>query len=1395
VSQPKRGEDGSALVLALFFSVVFFVLLAAMMTFTDVGLKSTKGFRNQLVSGAASAGAVDAAINRYRDGACGDDPAPLTSEVRPVNEKNVIVHCTTTQPANRPANALLARGGSAAEGIQPTIPGVEVRGNVFSNSTVTATSPNTLTAKKGEVSAVDSCSTTGVTTDPVTTLHCPPTGSADPVDGRDPDFAKATDAEPMWRKAECPAAPTWLVKLSPGYYDDPAALSDLTSAGGCAGVSVVWLQPGVYYFDFGFRTGTDGVWNINDSTRTVVAGTPRGWNPDAVSPETVTTPGGCKTESDEPPANGVQIIIGGKSRIEVDNGAKVELCAEPSSAEQQIALYGLSGDKPLHTLEPTVVRDVAGFRDSRNAMVIGETPAAEATVRLASSGPDSGSLTLGGFRPAVPDGAVIESAVLRVAHKDEAGVAPAALSFTGNDACDTGVPLDPSGIVPYVKDLVACGVTTPAQLDGLVVTYTAHAGAAPATDHLDGIWVDVSYRTPTTRRPTATREVSANFAAPDGALEIGEFGDPAATHAVASLNPSATSAAMTLLGFGNPRIPDASTIDSAVLRVAHRDEGAIDTVTANVASASGSCALNVPLHSSALTDERVQLPAGCLDTGADLRDLVVTYSVALESGASSATDTLDGIWLELLYTGPPIVRTPQFAPPSAVFSSPDNAKAIDGALTSDAALVDTGPTAATLVVNNFDSPPVPAGSFIDSAVLRVAHEDTPGAGPATLAVSFPGVGPACSTSIPAHPSSIGVDTFDLRTPGCGFNDPSVLSGLVVSYDVVLPGPGSATHKVDGIALDLAYRPPSRYEAATPDTTGFANADKALVADGATADAALSGAATASVSVDDFATIPVPPGSVIDKAELVVVHEHSGDPGTATASVAFPGSACPPQPVPLHTGTSGEDRVPINTCGFTDPSMLNDLSATYSVDLPAGAATFKLDALVLDVVFRAPTFEPLAGTVKNEPYTGVACGGTPSPTDACALVRTVSTGGTRFVSQGTIYAPSAPLDISMIGVTAPVLTRGLIARTIRLGVSVGGGYTGPTTTVPPVGAELTAYPISDPVIHEPQSHGGGFMATANATSIDGSNFAQAVLSDGGPTTATLSVSNFDQPQVPIGSAIDFAVLRVAHMESGDGGTATVTATAPGGFNCAQPVPARASMTEDRFDLRACGLTRVLGPTGLADLTVNVDVALTPPGTSRTVDVDGVVLELAYRAPETRRASTATTSTSATTQFSSPGNATSIGGPSSMATLDSSGGLANASLTVSDFSQPTIGAGSIDSAFLRVKHQDGPGVIPSIRWAFDGNTCTSAESLSQITGPSDPETVGKNLRDDCGLNDTSQLAGLSVTYDVELDDTTTQTEQLDGIELDVTLLTGPTLRAQVEFDPDSGRLVVKGWSVLH
>ncbi|HVM05106.1 MAG TPA: hypothetical protein VM242_08040, partial [Acidimicrobiales bacterium] len=207
------------LLISLVFVTVFAVLITAVITFTDVGLRASRGFGERGRTTYATDGAVQASIHRYASGGpCDDFDAPVRADGDPVGGRALTVHCSGPPPggerANKPVNALLSLGTAAGEvGVETTAP-MRVLGSVFSNSTVKA--GGTLVVQ-GAVEATGNC-TGPVQTDPPGGVRCanspPDAGVADLSRGRDPRYVKARSTVPGRRSVPpCPAAPEGEVEV------------------------------------------------------------------------------------------------------------------------------------------------------------------------------------------------------------------------------------------------------------------------------------------------------------------------------------------------------------------------------------------------------------------------------------------------------------------------------------------------------------------------------------------------------------------------------------------------------------------------------------------------------------------------------------------------------------------------------------------------------------------------------------------------------------------------------------------------------------------------------------------------------------------------------------------------------------------------------------------------------------------------------------------------------------------------------------------------------------------------------------------------------------------------------------------------------------------------------
>ncbi|MGV9340195.1 hypothetical protein [Streptomyces sp. NPDC003688] len=1216
-----RDEQGATLILALAFVVVFSLVTVAVLSFAGTGLRAANVYVDQGKKSYSADGATQLAIKNFSQGnPCADYTAP------PINGRQMTVHCDplnaspVTARATQPQDALRSLGKAADDGIDVTTRGLRVQGSVFSHSDIT-TGAGASMVVSGDVSAVGDCSSA------VSQAQLPPTQApyvrgcandtppspADEAVGGDPDYTPPATAVPIRRTVPaCPDDGSWLVRLRPGYYDDARALTRLTG-GDCPGV-VVWLQPGLYYFDFTF-TGPAAVWTVDDPTVSVVGGTRAGWDPGAPTRPTVPDPGGCDRTAPE----GVEVMIGGGSRFQVDRG-HAELCAPVTPDAQQVAVYGVQPPKPSHTVKPTAVVTNIGFANPGHALTSGERPTlpgcaqpmdtagCTADAVLDPTNRRSASIQLAGFTPQIPAGSIITGATLRVRHEDDGDLtAPGAVKVTtavGTDTCRTdNLPRHTTLATDAPIDLLgACGLTDPARFTGLTVTYAAtlDTDGTTATERLDGIWLEVAYRTPTTFKPTAVT-ASAGFTAtgtdPDNALEIGEQPTPLVAGAV--LTTAAPSASITLAGFGLPPLQPGSTIDSAVLRVAHRETGdaAAPRIDVTPAGGGGSCT-DLPLTARAdLGDDRVDLMACGITDPAQLTGLTATYAAGLNAGGTVGADSLDGIWLEVVYDPPP--PRPATSAESTTFTPAANARAIDGADTARATLDPVTTPTATIDLGGYDTPAVAPGSVLDGALLHVAHRDDPGAGggpPPTVAVTLtgPDLPRSCTTSqkLATHQDALATDTLDLVVL-CGLTDPAQLTGLVVTYTATLgTGSTTATDQLDGVTLELNYRPPlpvrptKATSTATPTTAAFLDPENAQAIDTTTSTATLATATpSASIRLDTFAMPPLPAGAVIDKVVLVVSHQDDTtspappsptEPPTTALTVSGTGTACDANhALTAHEGALGVDVIDLGDCGVRTDAQLSELAVDYAARLGTGStgAADRLDGVELDIVFRAPSIRALSGCLTT--------------VSGCAVLKSTADADTatehsRLVVNGTVYVPTAAVDLSMSQVGAQVVTRGIIARTIDLGISPATTYLRPVIGIPPEPVLFTTYPA---VIAKPVSVTAitGFTTPAPGAPVD---VTDATVPGGG--RASLTLGGYDRPAPATTGPLDHVVLRVTHHDEGDVESVRMSvdftgSTCTGADNALDvPVhPGSSGPVTDQVDLAACGLTTA---SQLAGLTV-------------------------------------------------------------------------------------------------------------------------------------------------------------------------------------------------------------------
>ncbi|WP_254896657.1 hypothetical protein [Amycolatopsis sp. Hca4] len=440
-----KGDDaGAALPLVLILVTVVAVVLGALLSFADTGVRTTVNLRDQAAAAYTADGALQAGINAIRTstftGAAGEHcfggsdtltlpnfggggSAAVSCTADPAK---VRIQCPSLSVCNRPGNAILTLGTGGEDGLniqQPTGSSFRVHGIVYSNSNIRVVngSLDTNTA----VYARGACSGT------ISSTPAPSCGYGGSSLGADPGYTPAlTSVPPRQALPPCTKAGS-LVTFQPGLYDDAAGLSAMMSSSSRCKDSTFWFTPGTYYFDFRNSAavrppslpGGDDVWTVDNGY--LVAGTPVDGSKRVIAkpPVPAQIPGACDNPIDDPKASGVQFVFGGDSRLAVKAG-QVEICGTYSADRPPVALYGLASgaDAPVTTtLVPTGTP--GGTFTTAPAGSLSTVDGNLATWTNNAGGNQSAAVTATGYTPpaAIPAGSILKSAQVRVRHGNDGG--------------------------------------------------------------------------------------------------------------------------------------------------------------------------------------------------------------------------------------------------------------------------------------------------------------------------------------------------------------------------------------------------------------------------------------------------------------------------------------------------------------------------------------------------------------------------------------------------------------------------------------------------------------------------------------------------------------------------------------------------------------------------------------------------------------------------------------------------------------------------------------------------------------------------------------------------------------------------------------------------------------
>lgn len=507
----KDGEEGSVLVLALVFLMVFGSWIGIVLQFAAAGQRTTVSVRGEATSTYAGGGALEGAINATRSALNVGTQAtgPTTCFTLPVgaldNPTAVTVTCDPRAgsggpigggSASQPDGSVLALSTDTTEGVSVVAASaLPTQGDVLANKRITVPVGATLTST-GSVRGL-TCTTAGTVT-PACTVAAAGTATDPAWPG--PSTAATTVV------ATLPACGT-VVALSPGIYRSAAALQTVLN---CPSATV-WFQPGTYFFDFrdaGTHELTVGTGAV------VVGGSASGWTPGTTASSAVPYPTAAAptTSACDVTAAGVDMVFGGDSRVNV-TGGRMQLCAlVTNNANQHVVVRGLAS-AALVAAQTTAAAATSASSNAAGAWAW-DTPAqgavvdgATAHVRIPNTAKGPSQLTLAGLGagivPADATSIIVTASVTETVAgtgnttltlKPGTGATPAVQTLKD---CPTAIICPATAFVPGTTHTAVFSGLTPGQVNGMTFDLTVNnPNNSPVEAWIDGITVAVDYFVP-----------------------------------------------------------------------------------------------------------------------------------------------------------------------------------------------------------------------------------------------------------------------------------------------------------------------------------------------------------------------------------------------------------------------------------------------------------------------------------------------------------------------------------------------------------------------------------------------------------------------------------------------------------------------------------------------------------------------------------------------------------------------------------------------------------------------------------------------------------------------------------------------------------------------------------
>lgn len=149
------------------------------------------------------------------------------------------------------------------------------------------------------------------------------------------------------------------------------------------------------------------------------------------------------------------------------------------------------------------------------------------------------------------------------------------------------------------------------------------------------------------------------------------------------------------------------------------------------------------------------------------------------------------------------------------------------------------------------------------------------------------------------------------------------------------------------------------------------------------------------------------------------------------------------PVTAPCTNNGQQTDSLTHTGFTTAAQVNGMSLELLLDNPNNSPVEAwVDGVTVTVSFTAP-MRAVSGSSTVAPYVVGSAATTPLLAASGAWSAT-----SQLALQGTVYAPTAVVDLAQTGVPHVVVDRGVVARHAALRMTPAGGYSGPLISVPP-----------------------------------------------------------------------------------------------------------------------------------------------------------------------------------------------------------------------------------------------------------------------------------------------------------------------------------------------------------